>query len=282
MGLPIPDDVRLKGPFRPMRFEADVPDCIVTEGELPKDLNGGFYRCGPTWRRHTQQGTVGVTTMDGMVQGLIFENGTVNFRNRWIRTEKFVAEEKAGRGLFRWGDGKFGDWRDFGYSDVERDEYTSGVSQGTSLVNCFPFDGKLIASGEQGGPPYEIDPVTLETKGAVPWSRRAVTRAPMSPRTLPTTASRLTRSGIAARARSMAGPGATNAPYVTLHWVNPGGLVGSRELWDAPYNALAHDIWITENWVILPFQPFVVDRQRLEGGPPVDRRGTPSCRSSLR
>ena len=42
MGAPVPDDVRLKGPFQPMRFEATVEDCIVAEGEVPKDLAGGF------------------------------------------------------------------------------------------------------------------------------------------------------------------------------------------------------------------------------------------------
>jgi carotenoid cleavage dioxygenase-like enzyme len=51
MGIQLPDDVRLKGVFKPMRFEATVEDCIVTYGEIPKDLTGGFYRNGPTWKR---------------------------------------------------------------------------------------------------------------------------------------------------------------------------------------------------------------------------------------
>ena len=29
-------------------------------------------------------------TMDGMIQGLTFENGRADYRNRWIRTPKFV------------------------------------------------------------------------------------------------------------------------------------------------------------------------------------------------
>ena len=45
----------LRGPFKPMRFEATVEDCIVTHGEIPVDLNGGFYRNGPTWRRPSRQ-----------------------------------------------------------------------------------------------------------------------------------------------------------------------------------------------------------------------------------
>jgi Retinal pigment epithelial membrane protein len=100
MGIQLPDDVRLKGVFKPMRFEATVEDCIVTYGEIPKDLTGGFYRNGPTWKRPTAQGTIGLLGIDGMVQGLIFEDGRADFRNRWIRTPKYVLEDKYGRGLF--------------------------------------------------------------------------------------------------------------------------------------------------------------------------------------
>lgn len=75
MGYPIPKDTRLKGPFQPMRFEATVEECIVSHGEIPKELTGGFYRTGPTWKRPTKQGTNGLLSIDGMVQGITFENG---------------------------------------------------------------------------------------------------------------------------------------------------------------------------------------------------------------
>ncbi|TAM63331.1 MAG: hypothetical protein EPN51_27615, partial [Mycobacterium sp.] len=44
MGYTIPETVTTKGPFQPMRFEATVEECIVTHGEIPQDLAGGFYR----------------------------------------------------------------------------------------------------------------------------------------------------------------------------------------------------------------------------------------------
>ncbi len=94
MGVP----ANQRGPYRPMRFEATIEDCIV-EGELPDGLEGGFYRNGPTWRRPNKQGLETVYTIDGMVQGLVFRDGKVEFRNRWVRTPKFVAEERAGRSL---------------------------------------------------------------------------------------------------------------------------------------------------------------------------------------
>ena len=35
---PIPNDIRLTGPLKPMRFEVDIEDCIV-QGEIPRTLN---------------------------------------------------------------------------------------------------------------------------------------------------------------------------------------------------------------------------------------------------
>ncbi|MGV9868754.1 carotenoid oxygenase family protein, partial [Rhodococcus koreensis] len=67
MGYPLPKGNSLRGPFQPMRFEATVEECIVTHGEIPKELAGGFYRAGPTWRRPTRQGNNPLISMDGMV-----------------------------------------------------------------------------------------------------------------------------------------------------------------------------------------------------------------------
>jgi carotenoid cleavage dioxygenase-like enzyme len=265
MGYPLPTDTALKGPFQPMRFEATVEECIVSQGEIPKELAGGFYRVGPTWKRPTKQGTNPLLSMDGMVQGLVLENGRADFRNRWIRTPKYLLEEKHGRGLFEWSDAGFDDWRDFAYGDVKRDRFTASVPQGVNNINVFPFAGQMVASSEQGGAPIAIDPITLETRGIVDWSPR------LSPGLhAPVTYGDATfsahpkwdhKSGVlygwAYR---------DTAPYVTMHTVRPDGTVDSRELWDAPYNTVAHDIWLTPEWVVMPFQPFIVDKQRIEKG----------------
>lgn len=264
MGAPIPKDARLKGPFKPMRFEATVEDCIVSHGEIPQDLAGGFYRVGPTWKRPTKQKTNALLSMDGMVQGLTFADGKAEFRNRWIRTPKYQLEEKHGRGMFEWEDGGFGDYRSWGYGDVKRDEHTTGVPQGTNNVNIFPFCGQMVASGEQGSPPIAIDPMTLETIGIVDWSPK-----------LP--------EGVNPRAAY--GDAAFTAhpkwdtdgclygwaykdvpPYVTMSKVHPDGGVESLELWDAPYNTVAHDIWLTPDYIVMPFQPFVISQDRVRKG----------------
>jgi carotenoid cleavage dioxygenase len=262
MAAPFPNDIRLFGPLKPMRFEATVEDCVVAEGEIPEDLAGGFYRVGPSWKRPTKQGTVGFSTMDGMVQGLVIRDGKADFRNRWIRTPKYLAEERAGRGIFEWSDGKFTDWRSYGLGDVVRDEHTTGVPQGTNLINVFPFAGQMVTSGEQGGPPIALDPITLETTGVVPWSA-ALSRGMVDPACYGDNSFTAHPKWDAKTGELFGWTYRDEEPFVTLHWVKPDGSVRTRPLWDAPYATNAHDMWLTEKFVVLPFQPFTVDRKRI-------------------
>ena len=55
-------------------------------------------------------------------------------------------------------------------------------------------------------------------------------------------------------------------PYITLHWIQPDGSVKTRALHDAPYSQWAHDMWLSEKYVVLPFMPFVVDTARVPQG----------------
>jgi carotenoid cleavage dioxygenase-like enzyme len=279
MGAPIPADPRLRGAFAPMRFEATVEDCIVTQGEIPRELCGGLYRVGPTWKRPTRQGTLGLLAMDGMVQGLVFEDGKATFRNRWVRTPKYLLEEKHGEGMFEWTDGQWDDWRNMGWGDVKRNERNRGIPQGTNNVNSFPFAGEVLASGEQGGPPVALDPITLETKGIVRWSNQLG-------RGFHESAGRANGNGdgvirpddnpdavFAAHPKWDSATGelfgyiySDEQPWVTVHVVAPNGQVRSRSLWDAPYSSVAHDIWLTPKWIVLAFQPFVASPDRNARG----------------
>lgn len=279
MGAPVPVDARLKGPFQPMRFEATVEDCAVTYGEIPKDLCGGLYRVGPTWKRPTKQGTVGLLSMDGMVQGLVFENGRADFRNRWVRTPKYLLEEKHGRGMFEWSDGKWNDWRNFGWGNVKRDQFTAGVPQGTNNINTFPFAGEVLASGEQGGPPVALHPITLETKGIVRWSTQLSHgihepaghangngEGIIDPDADPDAVFAAHPKWDSETGELIGFAYADTEPYVTVHIVSPDGKVTSKPLHDAPYNTVAHDIWLTPEYIVMPFQPFIASTKRIDQG----------------
>jgi len=83
-----------------VRDEVDIR-LRVAEGALPSALRGVLYRNGPgkmevhgTKYDHPFDG-------DGMVTRFAFADGEVHYKNRFVRTEEYVAEERAGRMLYR-------------------------------------------------------------------------------------------------------------------------------------------------------------------------------------
>ena len=46
MAQPLPNHPNLRGGFAPLQMECDVNDLVI-EGQIPKELNGSFYRNGP-------------------------------------------------------------------------------------------------------------------------------------------------------------------------------------------------------------------------------------------
>jgi len=124
------------------------------DGEIPAFIRGTYYLNGPAKfaraglrYRHWLDG-------DGMVCALRFEAGQVYFTNRFVRSTKFVAEEAAGQPIFR----TFG--TSFAAAQMKR-----GIALESPVnVSVYPYSGTLLAFGEQGLP-WELDPVTLETRG---------------------------------------------------------------------------------------------------------------------
>src|SRR5499433_2041833 len=123
-------------------------------GEVPDFVRGTYYLNGPArfaraglQYRHWLDG-------DGMVCALRFERDRVHFTNRFVRTHKFVTEEKAGHPIFR----TFG-------TAFASDQMKRGVAlESPGNVSVYPYHGMLLAFGEQGLP-WELDLVTLETRG---------------------------------------------------------------------------------------------------------------------
>jgi all-trans-8'-apo-beta-carotenal 15,15'-oxygenase len=124
------------------------------EGAVPEFIRGTYYLNGPARfsraglrYRHWLDG-------DGMVCALRFDGGRVWFGNRLVRSEKFVVEEEAGRPVFR----------TFGTSFASARLKRRVALESPVNVSVYPYGGSLLAFGEQGLP-WELDPVTLETRG---------------------------------------------------------------------------------------------------------------------
>jgi all-trans-8'-apo-beta-carotenal 15,15'-oxygenase len=69
------------------------------EGELP-DLSGTLYGVGPGLYDRGPERKRMVLDGDGMVQALTLGSGVARYRNRFVRTPKYLDEERAGRFLY--------------------------------------------------------------------------------------------------------------------------------------------------------------------------------------
>ena len=98
--LPEDDDHPYRtGPWRPQTTEWDADDLTAVEGEIPRDLDGVYLRntenpLHPALKfYHPFDG-------DGMMHVVGFRDGKAFYRNRFVRTDGFAAENEAGGPLW--------------------------------------------------------------------------------------------------------------------------------------------------------------------------------------
>ncbi len=142
------------GGFRSLaeEFDYQVEDI---EGAVPAALRGTLFRngsgrneLGGRWFAHWFDG-------DGMVQAIRFETNGIQYRNRYVATTNYLDETRTGRIRHR----GFGKMRPGGVL-ANMFRQPANVSNTSVVVE----NGRLLSLWE-GGPPYELDPQTLATKG---------------------------------------------------------------------------------------------------------------------
>jgi carotenoid cleavage dioxygenase len=236
----------LQGNFAPWRMEGEALDLEVT-GEVPRALNGVLYRNGPNPQFPPREGHYHWFLGDGMVHALRFEDGRVDYRNRWVRTENFRLEREAHRALFG---------RDF--AGTASDPSVSNVKRNVANTNIVWHAGRLLAL-EEGNPPVAMDPDTLDTHGPFTWDGRL--RGPMTAHPKIEPDGRMHFFGYMAM-----GPG---TPQISYNVVDTGGALVRQEMFEAPYTSMVHDFITTENYVIFPIFPATIDAARIMKGGPV-------------
>ena len=126
-----------------------------TEGELPPDLKGTFFRNGPGRQK------IGGTPYghwfdgDGMLSRFTFTGDAVHFRNRYVRTPKYVSETAAGAIVHR----GFGTQIPGGFL-----KNVGKMPANPANTNTIVHGGHLLALNE-GGRPFALEPDSLETIG---------------------------------------------------------------------------------------------------------------------
>ena len=240
----------LTGIHTPNRFETDAPDLAI-EGEFPEDLEGVFYRTGAEAQYPPLEGQdYHWFDGDGMVYRFFIQGGRVSMRNRWVQTEKFKAERKAGRKLY----GLFG-------NPMTSDPSVKGIRYNTANTNIILHEGKLWALME-GAPPVHMEADSLDTIGEYHYGGIINTTFSAHP-TLDYSTGELLNFGC-----MMHGQGGPKT--VRYDVISKDGKLKTTEFFEAPHRALQHTFLVTENWVVFPCEPLDVSLERaMKGGPMV-------------
>ena len=127
------------------------------EGEIPAELFGTVFRNGPGLTdingyrlRHPFDG-------DGMISSVAFKNGKAFYRNKFVRTEGYLAEQASGKPEYR---GVFGTQKPGGWLANAFDLRLKNIAN----THVVYWGGKLLALWE-AAEPHRLDPNTLETVG---------------------------------------------------------------------------------------------------------------------
>ena len=235
------------GAWRPQHREWTDTDPVV-EGDLPADLVGAYLRnCEnplvPNRERyHPFDG-------DGMIHSTVFRNGTVEYRNRFVRTAALAAEQEAGRAL----------WSGLAEAPkkAEREDGwgARGRMKDASSPDIVVQRGVALSSFYQCGELYRMDPVTLSDLGTESWNGR------------------FPAEGVSAHTKVDEATGemlffnySVHEPYMHYGVVDAKGDLVHYVPVDLPGPRLPHDMCFTERYAILNDCPLFWDPELLPRG----------------
>ena len=243
-----PDIPMYQGWGKPLRIESDLRDLEPVLGAVPQDLNGTLYRCGPDRQYPPRTGSDIFIDGEGMAHLFRFQDGHVDYRSRWVRTERFLLQAAARRSLF-------GRYR----NRYTNDPSVAGRNQGTANTNAIWHGGKLLILKEDSLP-MEVHPDTLETLGE--WNYEGAVKA-VSLTAHPKLDQH--RNELLTYSYQAGGDGSRDAVFYVI---DARGKV-AHELWfEMPYPGMVHDFAVTDTHVIVPFWPLITDMEVVRNGGP--------------
>jgi len=230
--------------FAPVRHEIDR-DNLVVIGRLPPELTGMFLRNGPNpqfpplGRYHWFDG-------DGMVHGVLIEDGKALYRNRYVRTAGFLAEQQEGKAIWP------------GILNLPRFDYPHGILiKNVANTSLVWHNRKLLALWEVGGP-YLMDFPSLNTLGSYSFDQQVSGGFTAHPKIDPDTGEMLFLS------------------YSVMDAIGNGGLqygVFSSEgklihltAIELPRAVMMHDFAITKNYTIILDMPLLLRPAKVMRG----------------
>ena len=234
----------LNGAWTPLHEEVNASDLHVIEGVIPTDIDGVYIRNTEN-QVHQPLGRHHPFDADAMLHQIDFRGGKASYRNRFVRTRCFEAEQEAGQSL--WG----------GLADAPGTSLRPGFGAHGGLKDNASTDvivhaGRVLSTFYQCGEAYALDPETLEQLGVAPW-------APLE--------------GVSAHAKVDERTGelmffnySKHAPYMHYGVVDRADKVTNYIPVPLPGPRLPHDMAFSENYSILNDLPLFWDTKLLPQG----------------
>lgn len=246
--LPEDDDHPYRtGAWRPQTSEWNADDLVAVEGEIPTDLDGVYLRntenpLHPAFKAyHPFDG-------DGMLHIVGFRDGKAFYRNRFVRTDGFLAENEAGGPLWP------GIAEPVEFAKREHGWGARTLMKDASSTDIAVHRGVALSSFYQCGDLYRIDPYTGDTLGKEGWRGGFPTDL-----------------GVSAHPKVDDATGellffnyGKDAPYLHYGVVDDTNSVVHYVDVELPGPRLPHDMAFTENYVILNDFPLFWDAEFLK------------------
>ncbi|OJD31432.1 carotenoid oxygenase [Diplodia corticola] len=243
-----PETVAFSGFNKPSRFEGDIFELEV-DGEIPKDIDGTFYRIQPDHQFPPMFEDDVHFNGDGAVTAIRIQNGHAHFKHRYVRTDRFNHERVAQKSLFGRYRNKFTD-----------NESVKGVIRTASNTNIVFWRGVLLATKEDG-PPFAMDPVTLETIGRYDFDGQVLSPTfTAHPKFDPDTGE------MVCFGYEAGGDGNDASCDIVVYTIDKDGKKTEECWYKAPFCGMIHDCGISENYVVLPMTPLKCSLDRLKKG----------------
>jgi carotenoid cleavage dioxygenase len=223
------------------RFECEL-DEVVVFGEIPKEISGTWYRMLVDPHFCPQVG-IPFVDGDGHVCAFRIQDGKVSMKMKYVHTERWLLERKAGRRLF----GRYRNPYDI-HPCVQLANDTTGNT------NVIYWGGNLLALAERGLP-YALDPDTLVTRGADPYGGQVAAKTfAAHPKVDPH------KNQLVTWSYSAKGLGTSD---ICTYAIAPNGRISDEHWFKQDKPGWPHDGWITENWIILSNMPFGVNSEEV-------------------
>lgn len=244
-----PNSPYFSGVNAPCRLEVDLGDLEV-EGEIPHEIDGAFYRVAADHQFPPKYEIDAPFNGDGMVSMFRIKDGRAHLKSRYVRTDRFNAERKAGKALF----GKYRNrWTD--------DASVAGMSRNLANTNVLVHHGVLLALREDS-PPVAMDPVTLETIGTWDFHGTLPGRTCSAHCKIDPITGNLVGFGYDARGEEFS----RDTVYFE---VSPEGRVIHQTWFELPYYEEQHDCGISKDYICFPVVPIMgVGNDALKAGKP--------------